>query len=104
MRFHVCVGVLPHEREIAQPLEIDLIVRYTGGANAVLDYRDLYEATRTTVDSNPRTYLELLAEAIVERVIAFDGVTWCRVSVRKPHVGLGGPLEHAQIAVERSRE
>jgi dihydroneopterin aldolase len=103
MRFQVCVGILPHEREIPQPLEVDLVVRHAATKNAVLDYRDLYDMTRATIESNPRTYLELLAEALAERVLALDDVTWCRVSVRKPHVALGGPLDYAQVALERSR-
>jgi dihydroneopterin aldolase len=103
MRFHVCVGVLPHERELAQPLEIDLVVRHAADRNGVLDYRDLYAAARETVENDALTYLEPLAEAIAARALALDGVTWCRVAVRKPNVALGGPLAYAQVAVERAR-
>ncbi len=103
MRFHVCVGVLPHEREIAQPLEVDLVVRHATTAHAVLDYRDLYEATRATIASDPLTYLEPLAEALAQRALSLDGVRWCRVALRKPQVALGGPLAYAQVAVERTR-
>ena len=103
MRFHVCVGVLPHEREIAQPLEVDVVVRHAAKEEGVLDYRDLYEATRATIAGDALTYLEPLAEALARHVLALDGVLWCRIAVRKPHVALGGPLQHAQVAVERSR-
>ena len=103
MRFHACVGILPHEREIPQPLEVDLTVRHAADREGVLDYRALYDATRTTIDSNPLTYLESLADALAARALAFDGVLWCRVVVRKPHVTLGGPLAHAQVTVERTR-
>ena len=101
MHFHVCVGILPHEREIPQPLEIDVVVRHNR-AVAVLDYRQLYDLTRTNVETDPLTYIEPLAEAIAAQLLLLDGVTWCRVAVRKPHVTLGGPLRHAQVAVERS--
>ena len=104
MRFHVCVGILPHERELAQPLEVDLVVRHAAMAQGVLDYRDLYDATRATIDADPLTHLEPLAEALAARALAVDGVTWCRVVVRKPHVALGGPLAHAQVAIERTRD
>jgi dihydroneopterin aldolase len=104
MRFHVCVGILPHEREIAQPLEVDLVVRHAAMTQRVIDYRELYEATRAAIDSGPLMYLEPLAEAIAARALAFEGVSWCRVAVRKPHVALGVPLDHAQVAVERSRD
>ena len=103
MRFHVCVGILPHERELPQPLEVDLVVRHDASREGVLDYRALHDAAREVVDAGPLTFLEPLAEAIAARALALDGVRWCRVAVRKPHVPLGGPLTHAQVAVERTR-
>jgi dihydroneopterin aldolase/dihydroneopterin aldolase/2-amino-4-hydroxy-6-hydroxymethyldihydropteridine diphosphokinase len=102
MRFHVCVGILPHERELAQPLEVDLVVRHDAKSEGVVDYRELYEATRETIASDPLTYLEPLAEALATRALSFPGVTWCRVALRKPQVALGGPLAFAQVAVERT--
>jgi len=101
MRFHVCVGILPHERELPQPLEIDLVVRH--GARDALDYRLLFELTWSAVDANERTFLEPLAEAIADRALALEHVRWCRVVIRKPHVPLGGPLAHARITIERTR-
>ena len=53
MRFHSRVGVLAHEREHAQPIEIDVTVWRSrqGAANAdtVLDYRRLYDLTALVV-------------------------------------------------------
>lgn len=102
MRFHVCVGILPHEREIAQPLEIDVVVRCDVARPEVLDYRALYELTRETIASDELTYLEALAERIAARMLATAGVRWTRVAIRKPHAGIGGPLEHVQVAVVRA--
>ena len=104
MRFHMCVGVLPHEREFPQPLEVDLTVRWQSTGNDVLDYRDLYAATRDTVATGPLLFIEAIAEGLAARVLAMDGVVWCRAVVRKPHVMLDGPLLHAQVAVERTRD
>ncbi len=103
MRFHVCVGILPHEREIAQPLEVDLVVRHDAKREGVVDYRELYHLTQSTLASDPLTYLEPLAESLAAGVLALNGVTWCRVALRKPQVALGGPLAFAQVAVERTR-
>ena len=103
MRFYVCVGILPHEREVAQPLEVDLVVRHAGNREGVLDYRALYGATSDTLATDPLTYLESFAERLAARVLALENVTWCRVAVRKPHVPLAGPLAYAQVAVERLR-
>jgi dihydroneopterin aldolase len=104
MRFHVRVGILPHEREIAQPLEIDLTARLAADRRHVLDYRTLYELTQRVVDAGPLDYLEEIAGSIAAGVIAFEGVASVRVAVRKPHVALGGPLAHAEVVVERSRD
>ncbi|MDQ2665387.1 MAG: dihydroneopterin aldolase [Gemmatimonadota bacterium] len=103
MRFHTCVGVLPHERILAQPLEVDLIVRHGLSTAEVLDYRALYEVTRATIDAGPLTFLELIAESLATSALAIHGVAWCRVTIRKPHVALGGPLAHASVSIERSR-
>lgn len=104
IRFHVRVGILPHEQERAQPLEIDVTAHHRASRSVPLDYRELYDAVRLDVERDPLTYLEPLAEAIARDVLAMDDVVWCRVAIRKPHVALGGPLTHAQVAIERSHE
>lgn len=102
MRFHACVGILPHEREIPQPLEIDVTARHPERAHSVLDYRALAEAAEAVVESGPLDYLETIAEAVAVRVLALEGVSWCRIVVRKPHVALRIPLAHAQVTIERA--
>jgi dihydroneopterin aldolase len=101
MRFHARIGVLTHEREIAQPIELDLTVQRTVDSTGVLDYRVLYAIVQKAVGDAPIDYLESLAEAIVVAVSSLDGVAGVRVAVRKPHVALGGPLAHAEIVLER---
>ena len=101
MRFHTRVGVLPHERELPQPLEIDLTVRRATGADEVLDYRSLYAIVRDVVAAGPLDYLESVGEDIATAVMALGGVATVRVAVRKPHVMLAGPLSYAEIVVER---
>ena len=42
MRFHTLIGILPHEAEIPQPVEIDLTVwRERNGSAELVDYRRL---------------------------------------------------------------
>ena len=45
MRFHAIVGILPHERELPQPLEVDVTAVVAADAVPRLDYRTLYAAT-----------------------------------------------------------
>ena len=101
MRFHARVGVLPHEREIAQPIELDLTVHRRAGASELIDYRVLYAIVRDAAAAEPRDYLESLAQDIADHVMALPAVSGVRVAVRKPHVALGGPLAHAEIVLER---
>jgi dihydroneopterin aldolase len=103
MRFHVRVGILPHERDHAQPLEVDLSVTRAPDAAGVLDYRTLYGLAANRVSREPLDYLEDVAGAIADDALALDSVTHVRVAVRKPHVLLDGPLAYAEIVVERAR-
>jgi FolB domain-containing protein len=103
MSFHTLIGVLPHEREHSQPVEIDLTawVRRTG---KVLDYRRLYAGVRDAVEGKSMLYLEDLAESIVTRSFAEAAVQRVRVVVRKPHAALGGPLHYAAVAITREKD
>jgi 7,8-dihydroneopterin aldolase/epimerase/oxygenase len=101
MRFHVRIGILPHEREHPQSLEIDLTVTRRDDEQGVLDYRVLYEMAQAQVAREPLDYLEDVAVALADRAAALPGVTRSRVAVRKPQVLLGGPLSHAEVIVER---
>jgi dihydroneopterin aldolase len=103
MRFHVRVGILAHERTLAQPLEVDVTVRRVPGSGAVLDYREIYSRTRACVEQQPLEYLEGVASEIARSVIALDGVASVRIAVRKPHVMLDGPVGYAEIVLEEQR-
>ena len=109
MRFHARVGILPHERELPQPLEVDLTVRLAaasagspaGSPRDVVDYRVLYERVAAVIGGEPLLYLEEIADGIASAALDMAGVAHARVAVRKPHVALPGPLEYAEIVVER---
>jgi dihydroneopterin aldolase len=103
MRFHVRIGILPHERVHAQPLEIDVAVTRPDGA-PLLDYRVLYETTAKAVAAEPLDYLEEVAAVVADGALALPEVRHARVAVRKPHVMLEGPLSYAEIVVERTRD
>lgn len=107
MRFHSRVGILPHEREHPQPIEIDLTVwrQRTSAASSetVLDYRRLYDVTRDAVDREPR-YLEEIGDTIADAVMRDATAQQVRIAVRKPNVALPGPLAHAEVVIERRRD
>lgn len=101
MRFHTLVGILPHERELPQPLEVDLFAHVTRGI--VVDYRQLYDAAARTIAAGPIDYLERAAASIAAAALAVDGVVRVRVAIRKPAVPLPGPLAYAEVAITRDR-
>jgi 7,8-dihydroneopterin aldolase/epimerase/oxygenase len=103
MRFHALVGILPHERTQAQPIEIDLIVTVADGTS-VVDYRHLYDAAAQVVASGHIDFLEDIADRVASGALAAsDRVARARVAVRKPHVALGGPLDFAEVRIDRLR-
>ena len=104
MRFHALVGILPHERTVAQPIEIDLRVQVADG-DVVVDYRALYGIVAGVVSAGPLDFLEQIADRIAAGTIEHNArVRAARVAVRKPHVALAGPLAYAEVVVERRAE
>jgi 7,8-dihydroneopterin aldolase/epimerase/oxygenase len=104
MRFHTLIGILPHEASIPQPVEIDLTVWRNRSATELLDYRRLYEIAAGGLATGHGPYLEDVAELVAQRALGLAGVDGVRVAVRKPHVALPGPLEYAEVVVERTAE
>lgn len=107
MTFHARVGVLPHEAELAQSIEVDLSVWVSRaddakGGEGIVDYRRLYDLVASIVNEGHTHYLENLVERIAKSAAAITGVTLVRVTVRKPHVSLPGPLSYAEVSVERA--
>jgi dihydroneopterin aldolase len=104
MRFHARVGVLPHEREHPQPIEVDVTVWHERHVSAtiesIVDYRALYAEAAEVLGSDPQL-LEDIGDRIAEGILARHRVSRVRVAVRKPHVALPGPLAHAEVVVDR---
>jgi dihydroneopterin aldolase len=105
MQFHVCVGVFPHEFAFPQPLEIDLTVWSVPGTSTDIgvDYQALYALTRDVVQTPPLHYLETIGQSIVSGAMAQPTVIGARVTLRKPHVALPGPLQCAEVVIEDGR-
>jgi dihydroneopterin aldolase len=108
MRFHTCVGLLPHEEHVPQPLELDLTVwlslRHVGETDspqALLDYRRLYRMVADTVGASPHRLLEALCEKIASQALTIEPVERVRVAARKPHAPIDGPLDYVEVVVER---
>lgn len=105
VRFFVRVGILPHEREHAQPLALDVVTwqRAGDGAWPSVDYRDLWAIAGAVVARQPLDYLERIAEEVGETCLERLPVERVRVAVRKPQVTLPGPLGGAEVVLELER-
>lgn len=103
MRFHTLIGILPHEAEFPQPVEIDLTIwRDRAGSTEAVDYRTLYDIAAKSLAPGHGPYLEDVADHVAAAALKLRGVEGVRVAVRKPHVALRGPLEYAEVVVERT--
>lgn len=101
MRFDALVGILPHERVSAQPIEVDLSVEVAPG-EGIVDYRALYASTAAVFAHGPIDYLEEIGDQVARGALAHSArVRSAHVAVRKPQVALGGPLDYAEVVVER---
>ena len=108
MRFHARIGVLPHEAEIAQSIEVDAslwVTRPNGAVSAkdIVDYRRVYDLVADVVTNGHISFLEEVGEMIADRALQLPLVTRVRIAVRKPNVALPGPLAYAEVALERER-
>lgn len=109
LAFHALIGDLPHEREIPQPLEVDVEVETDVRPAArsdrledALDYRRLYQAVAAAVAADEAPHLlETLAQRIAERLLEIERVQRARVRCRKPHAALPGPVGRVEVEVER---
>lgn len=111
MRFFALVGDLPHEREIPQPIVVDLEVEAdlrraaaTDDLDEGVDYRDLHAAVAATMSEDAREaphLLEALGDRIAARVLAIEGVERVVVRCRKPWAALGGPLDSVEVEIGR---
>lgn len=98
MRFHTLIGILPHEREFPQPLEVDVTAWVTGPGP--LDYRSIYDLTAAAA-AEGAGYLEEMADRLAGDLLGAGGVSRVDVALRKPNVALPGPLSHAEVRLVR---
>jgi 7,8-dihydroneopterin aldolase/epimerase/oxygenase len=109
MRFHARIGVLPHEAEIAQSIEVDASLWVTRAGSRpttkdIVDYRRVYDLVAEVVTKGHTAFLEEAGERIAAKALELPLVKRVRIAIRKPNVALPGPLSYAEVALERERE
>ncbi len=111
LRFAAVVGVLPEERERAQPLEFDLdVVADLAAAGRsddlsdTIDYGALCELVQRVVEDLQPLLLERLAERVAAAVLAADErITSVDLVVRKLRPPVPQQLDTSGVRIRRSR-
>ena len=112
MRFMGCHGVLPHEREIPQPFEVDvelgISLRAAGESDALDDtvnYAKVYHTVSSIMDGAPKQLIEALAEEIADDLLRdFVSLRWVRVTVHKPAAPIDGMFSDVGVTILRRRK
>jgi dihydroneopterin aldolase len=113
MRFEATHGVLPREKVLPQPFEVDVVLNADLSAaaerddlSATVDYAALFDLVRAVVTGPPRDLVEALAGAIASAVLGATDpalVDEVEVRVRKPKAPIDGAFETVEVALTRRR-
>jgi dihydroneopterin aldolase len=112
MRFMACHGVLPHEREVPQPFEVDvemgLDLRAAGEVDDLrqtVNYAEVYDVVSTVLTVTRKYLIEALAEEIADDLLRdFDALRWVRVTVHKPAAPIDGIFSDVGVTILRCRK
>jgi dihydroneopterin aldolase len=105
------VGLLDHEREHDQPLEVDLDLvvdlAAAGGSDDLddtVDYGAVCDGVIATVSERHVALLEALATRVADAVLALDGrIAAVEVAVRKLRPPVPHDLATSGVRIERAR-
>ena len=104
------VGALPHERELAQPIRVDLSLhvdlRDAGRSDELSDtanYGEVAICVADAVRESKDVLLERLAERIAEVVLTFDRVEGVDVTVTKVRPPIPEQVESTAVRIIRRR-
>ena len=109
LRLLCVIGALPHEREAAQPLRVDLSIGadlHDAGASDELDdtidYGLVAESVVALATASKHVLLERLATDIADLVLGFDRVEEVEVVLTKLRPPVPTPLGTTAVRIERT--
>ncbi|MCU1503338.1 MAG: sulD [Ilumatobacteraceae bacterium] len=110
LRVVTVVGVLPHERQMAQPLELDIVIEADlrdAGISDDLDdtanYGAVAERAATIARESRDLLLERLAQRIAEDVLSIDRVAAVEVVLRKVRPPIPEDMANTAVRIRRTR-
>lgn len=109
LKVDALIGVYDWEREILQPLELDIIMATDIQAAAAeddlsrtLDYAAISQSVTALVQQSGFKLIETLAETVAERIRSDFGVCWVQVKVSKP--GAVANARNVAVQIQRGTE
>jgi len=110
MKFFSHSGLYPFEREVGQPIDVDVTcfmdlqeAGETDNLEFTLDYLEIYQNVAKVVEKGSHNLIEALANDISDTMLAFEQVKKVAVQCRKPKVRLSGLLDYVEVSIERSK-
>lgn len=91
LRFHASLGILPHERDQPQPIEVDVqlnqgrqpLLPQDDDITHVLDYRKVRQIVIDTCNAEHVNLLESMLGKLTLRLLQLPGVVGVRVRIAK---------------------
>ena len=111
MAFYGYHGALAEEATLGQRFLVDLTLTLdisdaarTDKLDSTVDYVGVYTLCRKIVEQDRVKLIETLANHILSQVLSTcPRVTEAAITVRKPSVALGGPLDYVAIEASKTR-
>ncbi len=102
------IGVLPHERDARQPLQVDLSIDVdlsrageSDDLNHTVDYGAVCDQVVALIETSEFLLLERLAEAIAQLVLTFANVEGVEVRVTKLRPPIAAIVDTTAVVVTR---
>ena len=110
LRVVTTIGVLPHEREIAQPLQVDVSMHvdlhdagFSDELSDTANYGAVTEALTALARESKDLLLERLAHKMAEVALTFDRVEAVDVTLTKLHPPIPEDMVSTAVRVHRTR-
>lgn len=110
LRVMVLIGVLPHEREAPQPIQIDVDVEVdlsragrSDDLHDTVNYGAMCDAIAALARGSSDLLLERLAQRVAECALGFDGVEVAHVTVTKLNPPIDEELTSTAVRITRQR-
>lgn len=110
LRFFGQHGCHPAENELGQIFVVDIeidadlhLAAASDDLNDTLNYVEIYDFAKQVIEGPPAALLEHLAARIGDFALQNPVAQAARVTIKKPHVAVGGPLDYLGVQIERRR-